>query len=169
MGPLIGGVSRTWIAPRSSIAMLDPWEGGRFSVTPVDAFEVVRAYRPDSNVLEQIFTTASGRARLTDSLNSGISGRLPWSELARRVEGLEGTVEFRIECRPGRRLGLASPWREDSPHGDVLHIDGVIGAFRATDDVEAGEHGTIGTSLVVSSRPWAHAASWRCSPPRTNP
>ena len=116
--------------------LLDPWEGGRFSVTPVGAFEVARAYRADSNVLEQTFTTASGRARLTDSLNSGISGRLPWSELARRIEGLEGTVEFRIECRPGRRLGQASPWREDSPHGDVLHIDGVIGAFRATDDVE---------------------------------
>ncbi len=116
--------------------LLDPWDGGRFSVTPVGSFEVARNYRPDSNVLEQTFTTASGRARLTDSLNSGISGRLPWSELARRVEGLEGTVEFRIEVRPGHRLGRANPWREDSPHGDVVHIDGVIGAFRATDDVK---------------------------------
>ncbi|WP_419760555.1 glycoside hydrolase family 15 protein [Acidisoma sp.] len=116
--------------------LLDPWEGGRFSVTPVDAFEVARDYLPDSNVLVQTFTTASGRARLTDGLNSGISGRLPWSELARRIEGLEGEVEFRIECRPGHRLGHGNPWREDSPHGDVLHIDGVIAAFRATDDVE---------------------------------
>jgi GH15 family glucan-1,4-alpha-glucosidase len=132
--------------------LLDPWDGGRFSVTPVGAFEVTRAYRPDSNVLEQTFTTSTGRARLTDCLNSGISGRLPWSELARRVEGLEGTVEFRIEMRPGRRLGRANPWREDSPHGDVMHIDGVIAAFRATEDVkhETRDDRQVICSLVTS-------------------
>lgn len=116
--------------------LLDPEQGGRFSVTPVEPFTVEQRYRPDSNVLEQTFTTASGAARVTDSLNSGISGRLPWSELARRVEGLEGHVAFRIEMRPGRRRNHASPWREGSPHGDVLHIDGVIAAFRADDSVK---------------------------------
>ena len=115
--------------------MLDPDQGGRFAVTPVEPFTVERRYRPDSNVLEQTFTTESGRARVTDSLNSGISGRLPWSELARRVEGLDGSVGFRIEMRPGRRCNHASPWRESSPHGDVLHIDGVVAAFRADETV----------------------------------
>lgn len=115
--------------------LLDP-AGGRFSVTPVDACTVERRYRPDSNVLEQVFTTASGRARVTDSLNSGISGRLPWSELARRVEGLEGSVTFHIVVRPGRRLDRANSWREPSPHGDVLHVDGIICAFRTDDAVE---------------------------------
>ncbi len=116
--------------------LLDAEAGGRFSVTPVEAFTVERRYRPDSNVLEQVFTTAAGRARLTDSLNSGISGRLPWSELARRVEGLEGAVEFRVEARPGRRLDAANPWREASPHGDVLHVDGIIAAVRYDGGVE---------------------------------
>ena len=115
--------------------MLDPEQGGRFSVTPVEPFTVERRYRSDSNVLEQTFSTVSGKARVTDSLNSGISGRLPWSELARRIEGLEGSVGFRIEMRPGRRRNHASPWREGSPHGDVLHVDGVIAAFRADDSV----------------------------------
>ncbi|RYY17865.1 MAG: glycoside hydrolase family 15 protein, partial [Alphaproteobacteria bacterium] len=115
--------------------MLDPEQGGRFSVTPIEPFTVERRYRPDSNVLEQTFSTVSGKARVTDSLNSGISGRLPWSELARRIEGLEGSVGFRIEMRPGRRRNHASPWREGSPHGDVLHVDGVIAAFRADDSV----------------------------------
>ena len=116
--------------------LLDPADGGRFSITPEAAFTVERRYRPDSNVLEQVFTTAAGRARVTDSLNSGISGRLPWSELARRVEGLEGTVRFRIEARPGRRLDQANPWREPSPHGDVFHVDGIVAAVRADDAVE---------------------------------
>ena len=116
--------------------LLDPADGGRFSITPEATFIVERRYQPDSNVLEQVFTTAAGRARVTDSLNSGISGRLPWSELARRVEGLEGSVRFRIEARPGRRLDRANPWREPSPHGNVLHVDGIVAAVRADDAVE---------------------------------
>ncbi len=111
-------------------------QGGRLSITPEGPFTVTRQYRPRSNVLEQVFTTSDGRARLTASLNSGISGRLPWTELAHRVEGLSGTVRFAIECRPSRRLDQATPWREASPHGDVLHVDGLVCAFRADDGVQ---------------------------------
>ncbi len=110
--------------------------GGRFSITPAGPFTVSRAYRPHSNVLEQVFSTAGGQARLTDSLNSGISGRLPWTELGRRVEGLSGSVVFEVELRPGRRLDQANPWRETVPQGCVMHIDGVVAAFRASDSVE---------------------------------
>ena len=113
--------------------LLDPAAGGRFSIEPAEPFSVERRYRPDSNVLEQVFTTAGGSARITDSLNSGISGRLPWSELARRVEGLEGAVEFRIAVLVGRRLSAATPWREPSPSGDVLHVDGLVIALRSDD------------------------------------
>lgn len=111
-------------------------DGGRFAVAPAGPFTVERRYRPGSNVLEQVFTTATGCARVTYSLNSGPSGRLPWSELAHRVEGLEGTVEFGVELRPGRRLGQANPWREPSPHGDVMHLDGIVSALRASGDLE---------------------------------
>lgn len=111
-------------------------DGGRFCITPAGPFTVERRYRPGSNVLEQVFHTASGQARVTYSLNSSPSGRLPWSELAHRVEGLAGAVEFNVEIRPGRRLDQANPWREPSPHGDVLHIDGILAALRASDDVE---------------------------------
>ena len=111
-------------------------EGGRLSVTPMDAFTVRRGYRPGSNVLELVFTTAAGSARVTCSLNSGPSGRLPWSELAFRVEGLDGAVAFQVEVRPGNRLGAATPWREPAPGGpdagEVLHLDGVVAAFRAS-------------------------------------
>lgn len=111
-------------------------DGGRLSVAPTGPFTVERRYRPGSNVLEQVFATAAGRARVTYSLNSGPSGRLPWSELAHRVEGLEGAVEFGVEVRPGRRLGQANPWREASPHGDVVHLDGIVAALRTSGDVE---------------------------------
>ncbi len=133
--------------------LLDPEAGGRFSVTPAEAFTVERAYRADSNVLEQVFTTRSGRARLTCSLNSGISGRLPWTELARRVDGLEGAVAFRIECVVGGRQFQASPWREPSPHGDVLHVAGLIAAFRSDDTVRRTREDDRGIAAELTTSP----------------
>jgi GH15 family glucan-1,4-alpha-glucosidase len=135
--------------------LLDPETGGRFSVTPVGDFTVERHYRENSNVLEQVFTTGSGRARVTDSLNSGISGRLPWSELARRVDGLEGSVEFRVEVLVGRRLGRASPWREPSPHGDVLHLDDLVIALRSDGDMvrtHQDDRGVIAELVATAGR-----------------
>lgn len=43
-------------------------------------------------MLRTTFTTAHGVARVVDSLNTGVAGRLPWVGLARRIDGLEGSV-----------------------------------------------------------------------------
>ena len=130
--------------------LLDPDEGGRFSIEPVAPFIVERHYRDGSNVFELIFTTATGRLRVTDSLNSGPSGRLPWSELARRVEGLEGSVACRIVVRAGRAASAVAV-REASLHGDVLHLDGMITAFRSSGPVVRTEETNRGVvaSLIV--------------------
>ena len=130
--------------------ILDPHEGGRFAITPVAPFTAERRYREDSNVFELVFTTATGRMRVTDSLNSGGSGRLPWSELARRVDGLEGAVECRVEVLCARAVSSQS-WRERSPHGDVLHLQGMITAFRASGPVQRTEEtgrGVIATLVA---------------------
>ena len=50
--------------------------------------------------------------RVTDSLNTGVAGRLPWAELARRVDGVEGAVRLRAEIRPGTCLNTASPYAQ---------------------------------------------------------
>lgn len=117
--------------------LLDPEEGGRFSISPVEAFEVERSYRPGSNVLETVFATPSGRAKLTESMNSGTAGRLPWAELARRVEGLEGNVRFRVQMRPGRRASGASPYLSTIGKHAVFHVDQVLGLFLHTDGITA--------------------------------
>ena len=46
--------------------LLDAEEGGRFVLEPDQAFTVERRYRDASNVLETVFTTANGCARLTE-------------------------------------------------------------------------------------------------------
>lgn len=107
--------------------LLDPEEGGRFVLTPAGNFTVERRYRQDSNVLETIFTTANGRARLTESMNSGTAGRLPWAELARRIDGLEGLVDFSLEMRPGRRANGVSPYQSTIGKHAVFHVGTVLG------------------------------------------
>ena len=76
--------------------LLDASGGGFFHIEPVGDYRVERAYVTDSNVLETRFVGDSGTALLVESLNSGPAGRLPWAELARRVEGISGTVEFKV-------------------------------------------------------------------------
>ena len=109
--------------------LLDAQGGGRFSLVPDVAFTVDRRYRPDSNVLETIFVTADGRARITESLNSGTAGRLPWAELARRIEGLDGTVRFQLTMRPGRRGDTVNPYHSTIGRHTVFHVDRVLGLF----------------------------------------
>ena len=115
--------------------LLSAEEGGRFVVAPVEPFTVTRAYREHSNVLETVFTTASGRARLVESLNSGSAGRLPWAELARRIEGIEGAVAFRIEMRIGRRWDTVTPYLTRIGDHDVFNVGRVSGLFRRSDNV----------------------------------
>ena len=86
--------------------LLAPQTGGYFSITPSAPFVAERRYLPDSNVLETTFITDEGRARLTESLNSGPAGRLPWAELARhrRADGLAHRHRFRHPGRYGQPL-----------------------------------------------------------------
>ena len=111
-------------------ALLDAEQGGHIALAPVDEASIERRYVPGTNVLETTYTTASGRVRVTDSLNTGLAGRLPWCELGRRIDGLEGSVLLRAQVVPGTCLNTASPWVYDSVHGKVLRVDGLTMAVR---------------------------------------
>ncbi|WP_407470728.1 glycoside hydrolase family 15 protein [Xanthomonas campestris] len=129
-----GGID-WWCVPKMDAPplfdrLLDAGTGGFFSLCPHDLQQVERRYRDGSNVLETTFITASGRARLTESVNSGEAGRLPWSELARRIDGLEGEVVFELIYRPGTRAGEATPWQSDTPNGRVHHVGPLMTMLR---------------------------------------
>lgn len=115
--------------------LLDDAHGGFFAVQPLEPFEVERRYRPDSNVLESVFTTKTGTARLTESMNSTLAGRLPWCELARRIEGLSGVVGFRIHIVFGTRTDTASPWLQHNQNGSIFHVGPLIGMVRCSPHV----------------------------------
>ena len=116
--------------------MLDPHSGGYFSITPVDEYQVERHYRYESNVLESVFTTATGQATLVESHNSGTAGRLPWSELARRLEGNAGEVRFDIKIRFSRRADTVNPYFSRVGQHATFHADKVLGLFLYSSSVE---------------------------------
>ncbi|WP_413320757.1 glycoside hydrolase family 15 protein [Agrococcus sp. 1P02AA] len=132
-------------SPPAFAALLDAEAGGRIALAPVEPHEVERRYLPGTNVLETTFITATGVVRVTDSLNTGQSGRLPWCELARRIEGVEGEVRLRGEIAPGTLLGAASPWASETVHGTVLRLDGLSLAPRLLhhEHVETGPRGIV--------------------------
>ena len=65
-------------------ALIDARLGGRLTLRPVEDFTTTREYVKGTNVLVTTFTTVSGVVRVTDALTTGLAGRLPWSQVARR-------------------------------------------------------------------------------------
>ncbi|SEP51319.1 Glucoamylase (glucan-1,4-alpha-glucosidase), GH15 family [Methylobacterium sp. ap11] len=133
--------------------LLSPHEGGYFSVTPDEPFTTEIGYREGSNVHETVFTTATGKARLTESLNSGPAGRLPWAELARRIEGLEGRVRLRITLVFGTRGDTAGPFLSANASGKAFHVAGLMGLFRYSDGIriEAEDDHAIAAVVEVTA------------------
>jgi GH15 family glucan-1,4-alpha-glucosidase len=88
-------------SPTTFGAMLDPEGGGRFRLAPAGEFEAARRYLGRTNVLETTYRTGDGIVRVTEALTLQDGGLLPWVELARRIEGVEGKVplEWRMEPR----------------------------------------------------------------------
>lgn len=132
--------------------LLAPDTGGCFSITPAEPFSVERLYRRDSNVLETLFITANGRARVVESLNSGPAGRLPWAELARRIEGVEGEVTFKVSVVFGTQADKVSPYLDSTGNGCVFHAGDVLGMFVHDDKLRIDRQDDLGVSATVDIR-----------------
>jgi GH15 family glucan-1,4-alpha-glucosidase len=89
-------------SPTTFAALLDPDEGGRFTLRPSGKFDAERRYVERTNVLETTYRAGDGVVRVTEALNLQGGGLLPWRELARRVECLSGEVdlEWCVQARP---------------------------------------------------------------------
>ncbi|WP_030379543.1 glycoside hydrolase family 15 protein [Streptomyces sp. NRRL B-12105] len=98
-------------SPPLCAALLDPSGGGHVTLAPAVPYEVTRRYAEGTMVLETTFTTRDGVVRVTDALNLGALGRLPWTELARVVTVESGRVPMEWRVAPGHRLDArSSPW-----------------------------------------------------------
>jgi GH15 family glucan-1,4-alpha-glucosidase len=123
-------------APTTFAALLDPERGGRFTLAPAGEFQAARRYLGRTNVLETTYRTGDGVVRVTEALTLQDGGLLPWVELARRIEGIEGSVplEWRLEPR--------FDWGREPPRivrrGDLVVAEGA-GLQLAAHAWDAGE------------------------------
>jgi GH15 family glucan-1,4-alpha-glucosidase len=131
--------------------LLDDERGGRFALVPEDPHDVSRRYVPRTNVLETTFTTGRGAVRVTDALTLPGPGLTPLREVARRVEGLGGTVRMRWRVEPRFGYGLA-PTRIERRGPFAVAVSGAdaIGV-RVWEGADAGIEGeSIAGSFEIS-------------------
>jgi GH15 family glucan-1,4-alpha-glucosidase len=124
-----------WAAPAMDsaplfAAVLDPSDGGCFTLEPTVPYEVERRYLPGTNVLETTFRTRDGAVRVIDSLNQSANGLLPWAELARDIRPEGGRVPMRWRVAAGTLFHQVRPWARlrDVP---ILHAGDLMVAIVA--------------------------------------
>ncbi|GAA1902490.1 glycoside hydrolase family 15 protein [Lapillicoccus jejuensis] len=130
-----------WPVPRldsrpAFAALVDPGQGGFVALRPTDpdATSEMR-YLDGTNQLVTTFATGSGRVSVLTSLDVGNAGRLPWTELAWRLEGQQGEVELELVVAPGTGLREWSAWADREATGDgptLLHAGEVVLAVRTS-------------------------------------
>jgi GH15 family glucan-1,4-alpha-glucosidase len=99
-------------------ALLDARRGGRATLAPEVPHRAERRYLPGTNVLETTFTTREGAVRVMEALTLPGSGLAPLRELARRIEGLSGTVPMGWSVEPRFSYGqwrTGIGWRSGVP------------------------------------------------------
>ena len=90
--------------------LLDWNRGGYCRIHPAAAARVRRRYIPGTLVLETIFHTDEGRARITDCFTMKRGGaQTPYQQLLRIIDGLEGRVTFEIEAVARFQYGSVRP------------------------------------------------------------
>jgi GH15 family glucan-1,4-alpha-glucosidase len=123
-------------SPTTFAAILDPDRGGRFTLAPVRPYEAARSYVGRTNVLETTYRTGDGVVRVTEALTLQDGGLLPWLELARRIEGIEGSVQLEWRLEPRFDWGRQQP--RIVRRGDLLVAEGA-GLQLAVHSWDAGE------------------------------
>ena len=123
------------IDSKSCFGRLLGWDhGGYCIICPASAYKVSRRYLGDSLILETIFHTENGKAKLVDCFTMRERGmHHPHNQLLRIVEGISGTVNFRIKIVPRFDYGSIKPWIRKARNGNHTAIGGSDGLYISGD------------------------------------
>ncbi len=107
-------------SPSVFAAILDDRKGGRFSLQPSAQWDSVQNYLPRTNMLRTAFRTSSGEAEVIDFMAAGPVAEkddLTRTLLVRRLQGIQGTVPFRVELTPRFQYATQNPdWVKKKRH-----------------------------------------------------
>lgn len=101
-------------------ALLGGPENGRWKLAPEQAHEASRSYRDGTMVLETLFSTALGTARVIDFMPLDT----PYSGVVRIVEGLSGEVPFLMNLIMRFDYGYIVPWVERADADTLTAVAG---------------------------------------------
>jgi GH15 family glucan-1,4-alpha-glucosidase len=132
-------------SPTIFARLLDAQHGGAFELAPDAPHDVERRYADDSNVLETTFRTAHGVVRVTDVIPLDHGAQLPWFELIRHVECMEGAVRMRWRVTPRFKAG------EGDEDARLEHHDGAV-LMKGRDGIVALHLFDAGTADVRDGR-----------------
>jgi GH15 family glucan-1,4-alpha-glucosidase len=105
-------------------ALLDEKDGGRFLIGPADGQSGRQSYLENTNVLETVFETDTGRFRILDFAPrfQQVEGIFHPTQLHRVVEPLSGAPQVRVDFDP--RLGWSKGRPGQSRGSDHVRLDG---------------------------------------------
>ncbi|MGA7614986.1 MAG: glycoside hydrolase family 15 protein [Thermoanaerobaculia bacterium] len=144
-------------SPSVFARILDWEEGGYFRITPTSTFRTSRRYLEATNILETTFHTEGGKATLTD-LMPALSGDekrrilVPFREIVRRVEGVDGEVQLRMDFVPRPKYSRSGVRLKKRSAFDVAaSTPGELLDLRATVPLEL-EQGRASATFVLKRR-----------------
>lgn len=96
----------------SSFGRLIDWQnGGYCRIHPVGDYQVARRYVPDTLVLETVYTTKTGEARLLDCMTMRKGGEHnPHRQILRVLQGVRGEMKLSVDIAPVFDYGEVKPW-----------------------------------------------------------
>jgi GH15 family glucan-1,4-alpha-glucosidase len=118
-------------SPSIFAALLDPDEGGEFSLAPtLRGTRTIQLYLPDTNILMTRWLSLEGSAEISDLMpHPDVAGSVHHC-LIRRVRATHGTVGFRLRCRPRFDYGRLVP--AAAAEGDALFSRAVTFSLSAS-------------------------------------
>ncbi|MEX1826532.1 glycoside hydrolase family 15 protein [Luteibacter sp. CQ10] len=153
-------------SPTIFAALLDPEEGGEFTVEPALAdARRMQLYVPETNVLITRWMSEAGSVELTDFMpHPEIDSRVPRS-LVRCVKVIRGNVDIHVRCRP--RLDYARQVPEAEAYGDtvVFHAASASVRLGATVPLRVGDgEAEARFSLAAGENAWFVLCDEECDP-----
>ena len=137
-------------------ALLDPDRGGTWSIRPIDRWTSTQRYVARTNVLETTFTTATGRAVVTDFMPVDAGGRPAGArpEIHRRIRCVRGRIEMRMVFMPRFDYASRSTRLEPLAGGLIAtdRTDQVVTLTSALPFDWTFEHGTAVTAFHVEPK-----------------